>query len=156
MSATLSSAREQFLQHMYRDNVVSERPRMLSVLDAVIAWSAEHQDLVRFRPDENASGTITFEATATNTVFWSATPRRGNVPLLQLLPGAGKLLSERERRDAVSRLNACTRDQNPAGRMQIGFGALKNLDGRAAVFELMDELLHKVSDSRPSTNVVTA
>lgn len=100
-------------------------------------------------------GTISFEATATNTVFWSATPRRGNVPLLQLLPGAGKLLSEGERRDAVSRLNACTRDQNAAGRMQIGFGALKNPEGRAAVFELMNELLHKVSESRASASVMT-
>ena len=143
MSVTLSSAREEFMRHMYRDNVVAERPRMLAVLDAVIAWSAAHPDLVRFRPDGNANGVIRFEQVATSTVFWAATPRRENVPLLQLLPGSGRLLSEGDRKDAVTRLNAYTREDNPAGRLQIGFGALKNPAGRAAVFELMDELLKK-------------
>lgn len=143
MSATLSSAREEFMRHMYRDNVVAERPRMLAVLDAVIAWSAQHPDQVRFRPDGNANGVIRFEQVATSTVFWAATPRRENVPLLQLMPGSGRLLSEEDRKDAVARLNGFTREDNPAGRMQIGFGALKNPTGRAAVFELMDELLKK-------------
>lgn len=144
MSATLSTAREEFIRHMYRDNVVADRARLLAVLDAVIAWSAAHPGLVRFRPDDNAKGIIRFEDVATNTVFWAATPRRQNVPLLQLLPGGGRLLTEEERSDVVSRLNSFTREDNPAGRMHIGFGALKNPAGRQAVLDLMDELLGKV------------
>jgi hypothetical protein len=61
---------------MYRDNVVADRARLLAVLDAVIAWSAAHPGLVRFRPDDNTKGIIRFEDVATNTVFWAATPRR--------------------------------------------------------------------------------
>ena len=61
MPTTLATAREEFIRHMYRDNLVAERPRLLAVLDAVIAWSAAHPDLVRFRPDENTKGVIRFE-----------------------------------------------------------------------------------------------
>ena len=151
MPPTLSTAREEFIRHMYRDNVVGERPRLLAVLDAVIAWSAAHSELVRFRPDDNTKGVIRFEDVATSTVFWTATPRRQNVPLLQLLPGASRLLTDEERLEAVTRLNSHTREDNPAGRMHIGFGALKNPAGRAAVFELMDELLDKVQPASRST-----
>jgi hypothetical protein len=154
MPPTLASAREEFIRHMYRDNVVAERPRLLAVLDAVIAWSAAHSELVRFRPDDNTKGVIRFEEVATNTVFWTATPRRQNSPLLQLLPGASRLLTDEERLEAVTRLNSFTREENPAERMHIGFGALKNPAGRAGVFELMEELLDKVSPAskaaRPS------
>lgn len=152
MSGTLSSAREEFMRHMYRDNLTAERPRMLAVLDAMIAWSSEHAERVRYRPDGNTSGVIRFEEIGSRSVFWSATPRRGNVPLLQLLPGAGRLLTEAERKDAVDRLNALTRESNPAGRLQIGFGALKNPEGRAAVLELMQELLEKVDAARAATS----
>ena len=154
MAATLASARDEFMRHMYRDNVVAERPRLLAVLDAVIAWSAQHPDQVRFRSDDNSKGVIRFEQVTTHSVFWAASPRRQNVPLLQLLPGASRLLSDDEVSDAVTRLNACTREDNPLGRMQIGFGALKNPGGRAAVFELIDELLEKVQPAvRPEANV---
>jgi hypothetical protein len=138
---------------MYRDNVVAERPRLLAVLDAVIAWSAAHSELVRFRPDENTKGVIRFEEVATNTVFWTATPRRSNSPLLQLLPGGARLLTDEDRTDAVTRLNSFTREANPAERMHIGFGALKNLEGRAAVLELMEELLQKVNPASREAKV---
>jgi hypothetical protein len=140
---------------MYRDNVVAERPRMLAVLDAVIAWSATHPGLVRFRPDDNTKGVIRFEDVASNSVFWVAAPRRQNVPLLQLLPGSSRLLTDEERADAVTRLNSYTREDNPAGRMHIGFGALKNPAGRAAVFQLMDELLDKVQPANRSVAKVS-
>lgn len=151
MPATLSAAREEFIRHMYRDNVVAERPRLLAVLDAVIAWSALHPELVRFRPGDDSKGVIRFEDVSTNTVFWSATPRRQNVPLLALLPGSSRLLTDEERSEAVTRLNSYTREDNPAGRMHIGFGALKNPAGRAAVLELMDELLSKVQPAARAT-----
>jgi hypothetical protein len=84
-------------------------------------------------------------------VFWVVTPRRQNVPLLQLLPGSSRLLTDDERSEIVTRLNAHTREENPAGRMHIGFGALKNPAGRAAVLELMDELLEKVQPANRTT-----
>ena len=144
MPTTLSAAREEFIKHMYRDNVVADRPRLLAVLDAVLAWSAAHPQLVRFRPDDNTKGVIRFEDVASNTVFWAASPRRSNVPLLQLLPGASRFVSDETRAEVVERLNAHTREANPNGNMHIGFGALKSPVGRAAVLELMDELLDKM------------
>lgn len=144
MPPTLATAREAFIREMYRDNAVAERPRLLAVLDAVIAWSAANAGRVRFRPDENTKGVIRFEDITNNAVLIVVSPRRENVPLLQLLPGAGRLLTEDERSDVVTRLNAHTRELNPLGRMHIGFGALKNETGRAAVFALLDEVLQKV------------
>lgn len=152
MPPTLASAREEFIRHMYRDNLVAERPRLLAVLDALIGWSATHAELIRFRPDDNTKGVIRFEEVATNTVFWTATPRRSNSPLLQILPGASRLLTDEERAEAVTRLNSFTREDNPAERMHIGFGALKNPAGRAAVLELMDELLDKVRPTARETS----
>lgn len=148
MPPTLASAREEFARSLSRDNVASDRPRLLAVLDAVLAWSAAHPELVRFQPDRSSAGTIRFEAVGTHSIFWTATPRRHNVPLLQILPGSSAHLSEVDRADALSRLNAQTREPNPAQRLQIGFGALKNPAGRAAVFALMEELLGKVQSSR--------
>ena len=75
---------------------------------------------------------------------WAASPRRSNVPLLQLLPGASRFVSDETRAEAVARLNAHTREANPNGNMHIGFGALKSPVGRAAVLGLMDELLDKM------------
>jgi hypothetical protein len=151
MPPTLAAAREEFMRHMYRDNVVGERPGLLAVLDAIIAWSATHQDLVRFRPDDNTKGVIRFEDVATGTVFWAATPRRQNSPMLQILPGSSRLLTDEQRAEAVTRLSTYTRESNPE-RMNIGFGALKNAAGRAAVFALMDELLERV---RPAARAVS-
>ena len=144
MPPTLATAREAFIREMYRDNTVAERPRLLAVLDAVIAWSNANAGRVRFRPDENTKGVIRFEDTSSNAVLLMVSPRRENVPVLQLLPGAGRLLTDAERSEIVERLNSYTRESNPLGRMHIGFGALKNPDGRAAVFALMDEVLQKV------------
>ena len=144
MPPTLATARDAFIREMYRDNLVGERPRLLAVLDALIAWSTANATRVRFRPDENTKGVIRFEDVSSNAVLFMVSPRRENVPLLQLLPGAARLLTEDERSDVVTRLNAHTREENPLSRMHISFGALKNAEGRAAVFALMEEVLQKV------------
>jgi hypothetical protein len=144
MPPLLSTAREEFIRQVYRDNLVAERPRLLAVLDAVIAWSAARAEFIRFRPDDNGKGVIRFEDIATGAVFWVATPRRQNVPMLQLLPGSARFLTDEERSDIVTRLNSHTRELNPAGRMHISFGALKNPAGRADVLALMGELLEKL------------
>ena len=132
------------LLHMAKKNAKT----LLLILDAMITWSQAHASLVRFRADGDPKGAIRFEEVATGGVFWAATPRRENVPLLQLLPGSNHLLSDADRSDAVSRLNAVTREGNPAGRLQLGFGALKNPSARAAVMQLMDELAEQVEAAR--------
>jgi hypothetical protein len=144
MPQTLASAREEFIKFMYRDNAGVERPRLVAVLDALIAWSTTRASQVRFRPDEKTNGAICFESIATNSVLLTLTPRRENVPLLHLLPGASRVLTDEERSEFVARLNTYTREANPLGRMHIGFGALKNPAGREAVFALMDEVLLKM------------
>ena len=144
MPPTLATARDAFIKEMYRHNTLPERPRLLAVLDALIAWSSANATRVRFRPDENTKGVIRFEDVSSNAVLFMVSPRRANVPVRQLLPGATRLLSEDERTDVVTRLNSYTRELNPLSRMHISFGALKNAEGRAAVFELMDEVLRKV------------
>lgn len=153
MPETFATARQEFIRQMYRDNTVSERPRLVAVLDAVIAWSNAHSEQLRFRPGDSSKGAIRFEDTVSSTVILMISPRRANSPLLQVLPGSSRLLSEDERTDIVMRLNSHTREENPFGRMHIGFGALKNPAGRAAVFALLDEVLEKVRPAVPSAKV---
>ena len=81
-------------------------------------------------------------------MIWSATPRRNDAPVLELLPGASRFLSAEERLGAVETLSAHTRESlDPAGRLHIGFGALKNASACKAVLTLMDELLEKTESA---------
>lgn len=144
MPATLSLAREAFIKGMNRDTVPVERPRLLAVLDAMIAWSVKRPDALQFRVDDNERGVVRFEQTGSHAIFWSAAPRRNDVPVLELLPAAARVLTEQERADVIATLGTHTREAlDPAGRMHIGFGALKNAAACAAVLQLMGELLTK-------------
>jgi hypothetical protein len=150
MSATLSLARDAFIRCMNRDTDRLERPRLLAVLDTMIAWSVARPKLLKFRADEGEKGVVRFERVGSNQVFWSASPRRQEAPVLELLPGASRVLTPEERASAISTLNSHTRETlEPTGRLQIGFGALKNAAANAAVLELMGALLAKTQESRP-------
>jgi hypothetical protein len=142
MARTLPQARDEFIVAMNRDTAGTDRPRLLAVLDALIAWSTARPELVRFRPEDSTKGALSFERVGTKLVFWTATPRRGDTPRLELLPRATKALTSEQRAAAVAALNAQSREvleeDDP---LRIGFGALKNLTARAAVFALMEELL---------------
>lgn len=144
MPPTLALARDAFIDRMNRETAQVERPRMVAVLDAVIAWSAQRPAQVRFRADENSKGIIRFECVGTRSVLWAATPRHEGVPVLELLPGATRLLSEEEKETAAATLGAHTsKAQDASGRLNIGFGALKNQAALSAVLGLLDELLAK-------------
>ena len=135
MSATLPLARAAFINQMNRDTIPTERPRLLAVLDAMIAWSAARPERVRFRADTNERGIVRFEALGAKAVIWAATPRRNDTPVLDLLPGASRFLSAHTRETL-----------DPIGRLHIGFGALKNANACTAVLALMDELLEKTEN----------
>lgn len=142
MTRTLPTARTEFINAMNRDTVPTEQPRFTAVLDAVIAWSVARPGLLRFRADETHPGVVSFERVDSKVVFWAATPRRRDVPKLDLLPRAARNLTPEKRADAMEALNAHSREPlTPEDPLRIGFGALKNTNARAAVLELMDQLL---------------
>jgi|SRR5688500_9320314 hypothetical protein len=142
MSSTLPVARDEFITAMNRETVRTERPRFTAVLDAMIAWSLARPDVLRFHEDESHKGVVAFERVDTKVVFWTATPRKRDVPRLQLLPRAARALSADERAAAVSEINAHSREELGADDpLRIGFGALKNNDARAAVLKMMEKLL---------------
>ena len=146
MPPTLAMAREAFIKGMNRDTVPSERPRLLAVLDTMIAWSVARESKLKFRAEENTKGAVRFDRADSNVVFWSASPRRSESPLLEFGPGACRALNPEEKANVASTLNAHTRETvEPTGRLHIGFGALKNKAASAAVLELMGELLEKKS-----------
>jgi hypothetical protein len=142
MTRTLSQARDEFVTAMNRDTVGTDRPRLLAVLDALIAWSVARPTQVRFRPEDSTKGVLTFERVGTKLVLWTATPRRADTPRLELLPRGTKVLSEEQRASVVSSLNAHSREVLESDdALRIGFGALKNPAARAAVLAVMDELI---------------
>ena len=142
MARTLPQARDEFIVAMNRDTAGTDRPRLLAVLDALIAWSVARPTLVRFRPEDSTKGVLTFERVGTKLVFWTATPRRADTPRLELLPRATKALTPEERAAAVAALNAHSREVLEADEpLRISLGALKNPAARAAIFALMEELL---------------
>lgn len=141
----LSTARQDFIAAIKRDTVATECPRFLAVLDAMIEWSLARPTLVKFNPEASQGGMVTFSRVGTKTKkvdMWSASPRKRDMPRLELLPRAARFLAEEDRASVVATLNAHSRDdltmEEP---LRITFGALKNKDARAAVLECMDRLL---------------
>ena len=156
MPPTLALAREAFIKQMHRDTAQVERPRLLAVLDAMIAWSSARPNLVQFRADDNKKGAVRFECVSTHAVIWTATPRNHDVPVLELLPGASRVLTPEQRASAIATLGAHTRQTlDPTGRLHIGFGALKNEAARKAVLELMGELVDKVEGAARQETAVS-
>jgi hypothetical protein len=153
MPPTVSLAREAFIARMNRDTAHVERPRLVAVLDAILAWSAARPD-VQFRADDNTKGIIRFECVDSHAVLWSATPRHQDTPVLELLPGASRVLSDEERATAIATLGAHTSQiQDPTGRLHIGFSALKNANARTAVMDLMGELVTKAGKGARAKSV---
>ena len=97
MSASLSLARDAFIKSMNRDTDHGERPRLIAVLDAMIAWSLARPKLLKFRVDAGEKGVLRFERVGSDLVFWSATPRRQDARVLELLPGASRALTPEEK-----------------------------------------------------------
>jgi hypothetical protein len=142
MSRTLADARQQFVAAIQRDTPGPDLPRLVKVLDALIAWSVARPDQLAFRADEGRSEVISFSLTGTKVVFWSAQVTRGAGPKLEIYPPTGRALSAEERTTVLETLNAHSREALVEGdRLRIGFGALKNDAARTAVLALMTQLL---------------
>ncbi len=139
---TLPLARDAFVATIQRDTPGSDLPRLVAVLDALLAWSAAHPTAVTFRGDDGPADVISFAWAGESTVFWSVRHVRGGAPTLELAPPAGRWLTDAGRAHALETLNAHSREVRADGdRLRIGFGALKNADALAAVLALLDALL---------------
>ncbi len=142
MSRTLPAAREQFVKAIARDTHAVEQPRLIAVLDALIAWSNKHPTLLKFREEEDTPGTIAFEKVGTKMIVWCASPRRQDVPRLELVPKAAKSISPEDREKLLNMLNAHMREPLlPDEKLRIGFSALKNAAALAAVQSAVEHLI---------------
>lgn len=152
---SLAVAREAFIAATQRDTPGTDLPRLVAVLDALLAWSAARPEALAFRASESVRSGIDFERVRDNRVCWSARIARGRAPTLEIAsPPDGSLTAER-RAHAIATLNAHSREVRVEGdRLRIGFGALKNADALAAVLALIDELL--AADPRPAARPETA
>lgn len=139
---TLQTAREGLVAAIGRDTPGTDLPRLVKVLDALIAWSVARPTLLAFRTDATRTDVVAFELAASQTVFWSVGVTRGKGPTLELYPPTGRSLSAEDRALVMETLNAHSRAVLVEGdRLRIGLGALKNDDARAAVLALMKQLL---------------
>jgi hypothetical protein len=142
MSRTLPEARQEFVAAIKRDTPGPDLPRLVAVLDALIAWSVARPALLAFRTDEGRGDVISFERAGSKAVFWSAQVTRGAGPRLEIHPPTGRPLSAEDRATVMETLNAHSREVLVEGdRLRIGFGALKNVAARTAVLALMKQLL---------------
>ena len=142
MSRTLPTARDQFVKAIVRDTHAVEQPRLVAVLDALIAWSNKHPTLLKFREEEDTPGTIAFERVGTKMIVWAASPRRQDVPRLELVPKALKTISAENREKLFSTLNAHMREQLlPDEKLRIGFSALKNASALAAIQTAVEQVI---------------
>lgn len=138
----LSVARQDFITAMKRDTAPTECPRFLAVLDAMIEWSLARPTLVSFRPEDSHKGAVAFGRVGSKALVWTATPRKRDMPRLELMPRSARTLTEDDRAAVVATLNAHARDELTAEEpLRINFGALKNKAARAAVLDCMDKLL---------------
>ena len=143
---TLQAAREGLVAAIARDTPGTDLPRLVKVLDALIAWSLARPALLTFRTEATRNDVIAFELVGSETVFWSAVVMRGAGPTLEIYPPTGRSLSAEDRAMVMQTLNAHSRTVLVEGdRLRIGFGALKNDAARAAVLALMKQLLANAS-----------
>jgi hypothetical protein len=134
--------RQAFLAALHRETVPAERPPLLEVLDALLGWSLARPTLLRFTANAAHPDVLSFTRAGSGVVFWNTHARRGELPELELLPRAARLLGEDDRSTVVRTLNAHSRKAlDEEAPLRIGFGALKNLGARTAVLALMDQLL---------------
>jgi hypothetical protein len=145
---TLSAAREAFVAAIARDTPGADRPRLVKVLDALIAWSVARRTALAFRTDEKRADVLAFALVGTGDVFWSAFAARDATPTLEIHLPAGRPNGAEDRAMVMQTLNAHSRVALVEGdRLRIGFGALKNEAARAAVLALMRQLLMQETDS---------
>jgi hypothetical protein len=75
-------------------------------------------------------------------IVWAASPRRQDVPCLELAPKSSKTLSAEDREKLTNTLNAHMREPLlPEERLRIGFSALKNAAALSAVQSAVEELI---------------
>jgi hypothetical protein len=142
MRRTLPEARDTLIAAMKRDTPGTDLPRFVVVLDALIEWSLARPELLTFRSDETTGDALRFERVGTKALVWSARVTRGSGPKLEIDRGAGESLTDADRAAAIETLNAHARAVLMEGdRLQISFGAIKNVVARTAVLELLDRLL---------------
>ena len=139
---TLADARAAFVAAIKQDTPGTELPRLVAVLDALIAWSTARPELLSFRPPTGRSAGVSFERVGSKAPFWSAQVTRGVGPKLEIHGKVGEALSDAERASVIETLNAHSREVLVEGdRLRIGFGALKNAAAQAAVVALMERLV---------------
>lgn len=146
MSRTLPTASQAFVAAIARDTADADLPRLVAVLEALLAWSAARSAQLAYRADEGRTEVIRFERVGADAgpkaVFWSAQVTRGAGPRLEIHASTARPLTAEERATTMETLNAHSREVLVEGdRLRIGFGALKNDAGRASVLALMDRLL---------------
>ena len=152
MGRTLPVARETFVAAIKRDTSGSDLPRLVSVLDALIAWSVARPELLVLRDESGPNASVSFECVGTKVVLWSSRVTRGEGPRLEIYPPTGRSLTAEDRAMVMETLNAHSREALLEGdRLRIGFGALKNDAARTAVLALLDQLL--TADTRAPESV---
>ena len=142
MTDALAAAKQDFIAAMQRQTPGTDLPRYTAVLDALLAWTAKHQDRVKFRPGAKRGDVLRFERAKTKESFWSAQVMRADAPKLEIHLAAGRPLSAEDRAATMETLNTYSRSVLVEGeRLRIGFGALKNAAALSAVLALLDRLI---------------
>lgn len=157
----LDALRADFLAAVARDTPGTDLARYTAVLDEVLAWSTAGTDRGRLVPatPTAAAGVIAFApASGDPGPRWSVRPVRGGGPVIEVAASAGDLQDAQ-----VARIRAVFGAHSRAAvgahaRPRIGFSALKNPAARAALFELLEELLRAGAPApvtRPTADEVT-
>ena len=142
MSRTLPLAREAFVAALTRDTPGTDLPRLVAVLDALIAWSVARPGRLAFRAAAAGKAAVSFARVGEKGAFWSAQVTRGVGPRLEIHLPSADALDDAQRSTVMQTLNAHSRAALLEGdRLRISFGALKNPAAQAAVLALMDQLL---------------
>ena len=142
MSRTLLVAREAFVAALTQDTPGTDLPRLVAVLDALIAWSVARPAVLEFRADARGKGGVSFARVGSRAAFWSAQVTRGVGPRLEIHLPSADALDDARQASVMQTLNAHSRAVLMEGdRLRIGFGALKNAAAQAAVLALMDQLV---------------
>ena len=119
-----------------------EVQRFSDALGDFINWSMQRPQALRRNDTGTDLKVVSFARVSDGSIFWAASPRRGDIATFDIMPRAHSKLSPEARLDALELIRSISSETiADDAALRIPFLALKNAESRRKLLELLGRLL---------------